>query len=114
MLSPILSQRLHSAGQFGSIAISVLALLIAVPARAQDNSQPLIKRLRVYHYGTDQALQEELFRWAADAARDPAQRARAADGLASVLKSEAPFDAKELACRNLVFVAGDAEVPILA
>src|SRR5205823_6172893 len=69
---------------------------------------------KAYHYGTDQALQEELFRWAADAARDPAHRREAARELTAVAASPAVFDARELACRSLVFVASESDVPALS
>src|SRR5579871_65248 len=86
---------------------------LAISALAQNDGAALMERLKGYHYGGDHAVLDAVTQWVNESRTDPARRHEAANALASVLKSDAAFDAKEFACRQLVLVASDEQIPVL-
>src|SRR5258708_6063863 len=97
------------------ILLWVLLLLGALhgAATAQTDGAALTERLKTYRYGGDPALLDQVAQWVGESRADPARRREAARDLAAVLKSDAAFDAKEFACRQLVLVASEAQIPAL-
>ena len=80
-------------------------------ARILDTAH--IDKLKTYHFGQDDsaltAIQQEV-----NASRsDVVQRKQAASALAAVLGSDATLDAKQFACRELVLIASDEQIPAL-
>ena len=93
--------------------------LLAVPqfAWAQNNNATNhaadIEALKTYHFGEGEAPLNAIAQWVQSVRDDANARSEAAKSLAQVLTSEAPFDAKQFACRQLVFIAGETEIPAL-
>jgi len=100
--------RLYSA----TLVAAVLALSPAL-VRAMSLEQAMAQ-LKTHTFGRDdQAL--ALIREAAVASHgDPALRKRLNAGLSAVLQSDAAYDAKQFACRQLALTATAEQVPILA
>lgn len=97
--------------------IALLAVLAPgrLCAQAAQTEAPLtaIARLREYRFGSDRSALD-----AADAAvraamSDAQLRKSVARALAEIAASDAAFDARQAACRRLIPVAGDAEVPVM-
>lgn len=84
-----------------------------VPAAARIDGPSPIGQLKTFRFGPDRSVLDAVARWVAQARRDPAQRRQAAAELASVLDSDAAFDARQFACRQLVVVGGTAQIPSL-
>lgn len=97
------------------IAGLIAGLLAGAPAaiQAQNNRATAVEQLKTYRFGGDDAALNTIMQWVREVRDNPTQRAEAAQALAGVLRSEASFDAKQFACRQLVFIAGDSEVPAL-
>jgi HEAT repeat protein len=95
-------------------ACCVLALLVPCTVRAQDDLSGLVQQLKAYHYGESPAPLDKLAALVSAARLSPALRKEAARSLAAVLTGDASFEAKQFACRQLVFVADDEQVPALA
>ena len=96
------------------IAAGVFASLCASQVHAQTADAD-IPRLKTYTYQSDASLVDQIGTEVADARRmGPAAKQHVAALLAAIVRSDAAFDAKEFACRQLIFVAGPAEAPILA
>lgn len=97
------------------LAIYLLAglLLVAVlsgKAQAQTGLPELVEQLKSYHYGASAAPLDQLVGRISESRSNPTLRTEAARALASVLTSNAAFEAKQFACRQLVFVAGDEQI----
>jgi HEAT repeat protein len=87
-------------------------LALTVPAAAQTDLTP-IERLREYRFSADRSALDAVAALVADAMGAPAQRRAVADALVSVATSDAAFDARQFACRQLLRVASDPHVPAL-
>lgn len=98
------------------LAATALIALLACCTRslAQPDPDALLAALRTCEFGADNAPVIAVQKWVAGARAEPKQRRDAARRLAAFAASDAPFDARQVACRELVLVAGDAEVPMLA
>src|SRR5258708_29199609 len=57
---------------------------------------------------------DALAAWASDARKEPVRRKEAAKQLAAVLDSSAAFEARQIACRELVMLATEQQVPALS
>ncbi len=79
-------------------------------AQAPD---PAFEQVKSYLFGRDSTALDKVTALVQQARSIPAQRTEVAAELASVLTSSASFDAKQFACRQLVFVAGEPEIPAL-
>ena len=80
----------------------------------QGDLPDLIAGLKSFRYGQTAAPLDTLTARVAEARGNPDRRREIAKALASVLQTDSAFEAKQYACRQLVFVAGDEEVPALA
>ncbi len=95
--------------------LTLCAILIVGSAHCAiaQNDDPYT-RLKSYFYGRDASAIDEITTLVASARLNPSQKPGVASGLASVLTSDAVFDAKQFACRQLAFIAGPDQVPALA
>jgi len=96
------------------ISLLLCALALAAPVVAQTDTAGLVNRLKVYRFGEDKALFDDAARAVTESRSDPSMRVQLARGFAAVLKSDASWDAKQLACRELAFVGSDEQVSTLA
>src|SRR5262249_55664929 len=71
-------------------------------------------KLKAYRFGGDASALDALTQQVAEARSDPARKRQIARDLSGVLSTDASFDAKQFACRQLALVAGEEEVPALA
>lgn len=95
---------------------TLVAGLLAVQlpcAFAQNEHAADIEALKAYHFGDNEAPLNNLTQWVREARDDQNRRAEAAKAFAAVLNADAPFDAKQFAARQLVFVAGENEISSL-
>ncbi len=92
------------------LCCSLILACLAAPALSQTSP---IEQLKAFRFGPDRSVLTAVATWVNEARVDPARKKEAAAALASVLGSDAAFDAKQFACRQLVMVAGEAEVPAL-
>lgn len=101
---------------FTCLCVSGLLAVAAFshPAPAQTDRTAVIERLKTYRFGGDGAVLDAVSQWVNESRFDPARRREAARALAEVLRSDAPFDAKQFACRELVLIAGEEQVPAMA
>ncbi len=93
--------------------IGLLALSFCGPLNAQGERAASLERLKTYRFGGDQAVLDSVSQWVNAARGDAENRRGAARDLATILTSDASFDAKQFACRELVLIAGDEQVPAL-
>jgi HEAT repeat protein len=107
-----------AAGVTTTLAALGLALLGAAPSLpAEPAGAPptaLVEQLRGWHYGQGREPLDALEKLVAQAILNPNQRPALAASLAGLLKSEAAFDIKQFACRQLVFIGTEKEVGALA
>jgi len=100
--------------------LTVVALsLIAVPSavRAQVDEGALNKAFEVlkkYDWGDDRSQLEPIDKAVAAAHKDAALRKKLEQRLAAVLGSDAPYAAKDFACRKLSLIGTAEAVPALA
>lgn len=85
--------------------------LCAPTALAQD---AVIERLKSFRFGDDRAILDSVSQRVSESRSDPTVRFYVARALAGVLDSDAAFDAKQFACRQLAFVGTEEQVPALA
>lgn len=83
-------------------------------ALAQTDAAASIERLKTFRFGDDVAILDAVSRRINEARPHPDRRSAAARDLATVLNSDASFDAKQFACRELLLIAGEEQVPALA
>src|SRR5579862_4337585 len=95
---------------FSFIVLSCLigfAGLFPIAASAQGDLGDLIAGLKSYRYGQSAAPLDRLTILVATSRANADERREIAHALAGVLSTDAAFEAKQFACRQLVFVAGD-------
>jgi len=86
---------------------------LAAPCLAQTGDDALFARLREYRLGADDGLPAELAQRVSEARPNAARRRAMARELADILGSNATSDAKQLACRELVLLATNEQLPAL-
>lgn len=92
------------------LILAAIALPAAV-ARAQDAA---VERLKTYRFGGDRAVLDAVTQRVAEARNNASLRAPVARTLGAILQSDAAFDAKQFACRQLAFIGSEEQVPALA
>lgn len=92
--------------------LAVTALAHYAIAQPPDHAA-VLARLKTYHFGDDAAPLDTVTQWVNAARANPNQKGQTARELADVLHSDAPFDAKQFVCRELVLIAGPEQVPVL-
>ena len=73
-----------------------------------------LANLRNYKFGQDNETLDTLRDAATQSFDNPSLRANLADGLAKILESEAAYDARQFACRQLALIGSDRHIPVLA
>ncbi len=97
-----------------SISIAFLALcLLCCSGIGQIKTDSLFQKLRVFDYGQSSAVLEQIERLVSDGAKDVSRQQAMADRLAGILDSNAPFAARDFACRQLALIGSEAQLPIL-
>lgn len=99
---------------FALLCSLLLAGTLPIDVRAQTASDSPIARLKTYHFGGDTALLDAVTAQVDAARTNASQRPEVARELAEVLTSDAAFDAKQFVCRQLIPIAGEAQIPALA
>jgi HEAT repeat protein len=104
--------------------ISICATLLAcalgpLTSSAQQTTAPsplpdLIDKVRTYRYGGDRKALDAVEGLVNASLTNAARRASLAHDLAGILNTDAPYEAKQFVCRQLVLIADEREVPILA
>ena len=82
--------------------------------RAQGDADSLVSGLSSFRYGGSTAVLDAVAERVSSARGNPARMKAMARALAKVLKSGAPFEVKQFACRQLAFVGGPEQAPALA
>jgi HEAT repeat protein len=96
-------------------AAGLACLLTAAPALpAAQAPEDVLGRLKTYRFGQSAAPLEAVEKLVAESRANPAAGRELARRLAALLSTDASFDAKQFVCRQLVWVATEAEVPALA
>jgi HEAT repeat protein len=87
------------------LTVFCAVFIVASGAFAQTSNSALMERFKAYRYGGNRAVLDEVAAWASESRKDPERRKEAASSLAEILYSDAPFEVKQSACRNLVLLA---------
>lgn len=98
---------------FRNLPIILALLFLATPTLAQTDHAAAISQLKAFRPGGSDAVFGEIDQWVNQSRSDPQRRQEAARDLAGVLQSDASFDAKEFACRELIIVGTEDQVPAL-
>ena len=93
--------------------IAIVWVLIGGAAYAMTVEEA-IEKLKTYRFGEAGEVLDFLHESAIGSYSDPALRKKLNEGLSSVLQSDAAYDAKQFACRQLALTATAEQVPILA
>jgi HEAT repeat protein len=96
------------------LRVSLLAFALLPFASLSVAQDAVVERLKTFRFGEDRSIVEAVSQRVAEARSDPSLRAQVARALAEVLQSDASFDAKQFACREMVFVGSEEQVPALA
>lgn len=89
--------------------VTALAAVAAQPAPGLRD----IDRLREYRFGPDRAMLDAAAQVVKESLGSPSRRTEVADALAWVAASGAAFDARQFACRQLVYVASSDQIPAM-
>ncbi|HUT45481.1 MAG TPA: HEAT repeat domain-containing protein, partial [Sedimentisphaerales bacterium] len=73
-----------------------------------------LANLRNYKFGQDSETLNTIRNAATQSFDNPSVRAHLADGLAKILESDAAYDAKQFACRQLTLIGSERHIPALA
>ncbi len=109
-------KRRHTCLFAGTVLVVGTALLLAGSAVAQTVSpdlERLMSGLRGFHYGPDRSALDAVAQTVREAVRSPQQRPQVARALMDVALSPAAEEARQFACRQLVYIAGLEQVPSL-
>ncbi len=103
------SRLLSGCAAGAAMIVTALAALEAQPAPGLRD----IDRLREYRFGPDRAMLDAAAQVVKESLGSPSRRAEVADALAWVASSGAAFDARQFACRQLVYVASADQIPAM-
>ena len=95
------------------IIIAVLFVLANSLAYAMTVDEA-IEKLKTYRFGTNNEVLNFLHETAVRSHSDAALRKKLNEGLTLILESEAAYDAKQFACRQLALTATAEHIPLLA
>jgi HEAT repeat protein len=73
-----------------------------------------LTNLRTYKFGQDDETLNTIRDAATQSFDNPVMRAHLADGLAKILETDAAYDAKQFACRQLALIGSERHIPALA
>ena len=96
------------------VCLGLLGAFALCPAAfAQTDHAASLQSLENFHFGDDASVLDTVTQWVEASRSDPERRRQAARELTDVLTSAASFDAKQFACRQLILIAGEEQVPAL-
>jgi len=101
-------------GTFLYATIIAIVCVLAGGAVYAMTVDEAIEKLKTYKFGEAGEVLDFLHESAVGSYSDPALRKKLNEGLSGVLASEAAYDAKQLACRQLALTATAEQVPVLA
>ncbi len=90
------------------------AMLLTVGSAAALTPGEAVTQLKTYHFGQMDDVLAAIVDVRRQAASDPNLQAELADALGDVLASNAAYDAKQFACRQLALIGTEKQIPILA
>jgi HEAT repeat protein len=93
--------------------LGVLLVLSSSEAGAMTLDEA-IERLKTHKFGQNDEALNLLYESAIGSHSDPALRQKLNEGLVAVLDSDASYDAKQFACRQLALTAAAEQIPVLA
>jgi len=97
------------------IRLALGALLLSVPCFAQDIPlDQALRQLQSYRFGQNDKLLNALREYTIRSQGNPSVRGALQEGLVGLLDSQAAYGAKQFACRQLVLIATEKQVPALA
>jgi len=96
-----------------------LAAVAPIPTAAlagtpQSDDLAPIRSLRDFRFGSDRSILDRVAASVREAMASEVRRKAVASALAEIAVSDAPFDARQFACRQLVRVASPAQIPAMA
>ena len=89
-------------------------LLMSVGSVAALTPDEATAKLKIYRFGQMDDVLNAIADLGRQAADDPNLQAELAAGLGEVLASDAAYDAKQFACRQLALIGTEQQVPVLA
>ena len=92
-------------------ALLVLWCVSVAPALTVDEA---LTQLKTYRFGQMDDVLNTITAAALQSVNDPNQRVPLATGLGQILESNAAYDAKQFACRQLALIGTEQQVPALA
>ncbi len=96
--------------------VTIIAVLL-VPAGNSAEAMTVdeaLANLRNYKFGRDNETLNTIRNAATQSFDNPSVRAHLADGLAKILESNAAYDAKQFAYRQLALIGSERHIPALA
>ncbi|MEA3225218.1 MAG: HEAT repeat domain-containing protein, partial [Planctomycetota bacterium] len=103
----------HNRTFFWILAVTVVFFLTGGVVRAITLDEALDK-LATHKFGQNHEVLDFLHEAAVGSHSDPALRKKLNDGLIRILNSDAAYDAKQFACRQLALTAIEEHIPVLA
>jgi hypothetical protein len=94
-------------------AVAAIVFSASGMARAMTLDEAL-KKLETHKFGRNHQVLDFLRDAAVTSHSDPTLRKKFNDGLVHILDSDAAYDAKQFACRQLVLTATEEHIPVLA
>ena len=96
--------------------VTIIAVLLVPASNSADamTVDEALANLRNYKFGQDNETLNTIRDAAKQSYDNPSVRAHLADGLAKILESDAAYDAKQFACRQLALIGCERHIPALA
>jgi HEAT repeat protein len=101
-------------GTFLYATIIIIVCVLAGGAAYAMTVDEAIEKLKTYKFGEAGEALDFLHESAVGSYSDPALRKKLNEGLSGVIQSDAAYDAKQFACRQLALTATPEQVPLLA
>jgi HEAT repeat protein len=97
-------------------AVTIIAALFVLSSSWADamTIEEAIEKLKTHKFGQNSEVLEFLYETAVRSHADAALRKKLNEGLVIILESDAAYDAKQFACRQLALTATTEHIPILA
>jgi HEAT repeat protein len=98
---------------FLCVATNLVLLILASGSANAITIDEAIEKLKTHKFGQNSEVLNFLYESAVRSHSDRALREKLNKGLVSVLESDAGYDAKQFACRQLALTATDEHIPVL-
>ncbi len=95
------------------LCVTIIAVLLVLASNSTDamTVDEALANLRNYKFGRDNETLNTIRDAAKQSFDNPSARADLADGLAKILESDAAYDAKQFACRQLALIGSERHIP---